>query len=108
MRSLNILKKGLLGAFGTAVLFTGAAMAHESPRDEWEEWQSAVRELRNEEMEYRRNPTRSNYRGWQDALRDERREYREYQIALARNGGRMDGRFNAGYNDGRFYNEGRT
>jgi hypothetical protein len=112
MRSLNILKKGLLTAFGAAMLFTGASyvMAQDSPRDEWEEWQSALRELRNEEMEYRRHPTRDNYRGWQDALRDERREYAEYQTALARRGGRYNAGYNDGrvYNDGRYYNDGRT
>ena len=101
MRSLNILKKGFASLFGAAVIFTGAAvvMAQDSPRDEYEEWQSAVRELRNEQREYQRNPTRSNYRGWQDALRDERREYREYQIALSRYG-RV---WNPSMNDG-FYN----
>ena len=97
MRSLDILKKGLLGAFGAAVLFTGAAMAQDSPRDEYEEWQSARRELVNEQREYQRNPSRSNYRGWQDALRDERREYREYQIALQRSGGRWNPNMNDGY-----------
>ena len=99
MRSLNILKKGFAGLFGAAVIFTGAAvvMAQDSPRDEYEEWQSARRELMNEQREYQRNPSRSNYRGWQDALRDERREYREYQIALQRSGRRWNPNMNDGY-----------
>ncbi len=102
MRSLNILKKGLAGIFGAAVLFTGAVMAQDSPRDEWEEWQSALRELRNEQREYARNPSRSNWRGLRDAQRDERREYREYQIALSRYGRAWNPNMvDPYYNDGR-------
>ena len=105
MRSLNLIKRGLTSVFGAVVVLAGTAivMAQDSPRDEYEEWQSARRELQNEQREYRRNPTRDNYRGWQDALRDERREYREYQVALSRYGGR----WNPNVND-RNYNNGRT
>lgn len=105
MRSLNILKKGFASLFGAAVILTGAAivMAQDSPRDEYEEWQSARRELINEQREYARNPSRSNLRGVRDAQRDERREYREYQIALSRYGRAWNPRMNDGY-----YNDGRT
>ena len=106
MRSINILKKGLATAFGAAVLFTGAAMAQDSPRDEYEEWQSARREMLNEQREYQRNPSRDNYRGWQEAISDERREYMEYQRALNRYGRSWNPNMNDGYynrNDG-YYN----
>ncbi len=104
MRTLNLIKRGFISFFGAAIILTGASivMAQDSPRDEYEEWQSARREVQNEQREYRRNPTRDNYRGWQDAIRDERREYAEYQAALARYGGRWNPGYNAGnYNDGR-------
>ena len=105
MRSINILKNGFASLFGAAVIFTGASivMAQDSPRDEWEEWQSARRELMNEQREYQRNPSRDNWRGLQDAIRDEQRERAEYQIALARYGGRWNP---SSYNDG-YYNNNR-
>ena len=107
MRSL--IKTGIISTFGAAVIFTGASIviAQDSPRDEYEEWQSARRELQNERQEYRRNPTRDNYRGWQEAIRDERRERAEYQRAVARYGrrwnpsDRYNDRNSDRYNDGR-------
>ena len=98
------MKRGIASVFGAVVVFTGAAivMAQDSPRDEYEEWQSARRELMNEQREYQRNPSRDNWRGLQDAIRDEQRERAEYQAALARYGGRWDPRYdNRAYNDGR-------
>ena len=110
MRSMNVLKKGFSSLFGAMVIFAGVSivMAQDSPRDEYEEWQSARRELMNEQREYQRNPTRDNWRGLQDAIRDEQRERAEYQTALARYGGRWDPRMDTRvYNDG-YYNTGRV
>jgi hypothetical protein len=89
MKFRNIYKKALISVtgFGAMLLIGGSAMAQDSPRDEYEEWQSAKREVANELREYRRNPTRDNYRGWQDAIRDEKRERAEYQIAVRNNRG---------------------
>ena len=110
MRSMNIIKKGFASMFGAMVVFAGVSvvMAQDSPRDEWEEWQSARRELMNEQREYQRNPSRDNWRGLQDAIRDEQRERAEYQIALARRGGRWDPRMNntVVFNDGRVFDDG--
>jgi len=117
---MNVLKKGVTSLFGAMVVFAGVSivMAQDSPRDEYEEWQSARRELMNEQREYQRNPTRDNWRGLQDAIRDEQRERAEYQIALARSGGRWNPGMNTSvynngyYNDGRvnggYYNDGRV
>jgi len=89
MKFENIYRKALISitGFGAVLLIGGSALAQDSPRDEYEEWMSAKRELANELREYKRNPTRDNYRGYQDALRDERREHAEYQAALRNNRG---------------------
>ncbi len=102
MRSINITKKGIIGIFASGLLLAGSSViwGQDSPRDELEEWRSAQREVRNEEREYRRNPTRDNYRGWQDAIRDEQRERAEYQRALQRRGQNANVRYNTG---SRFY-----
>lgn len=99
MNYKNIYKKALITVtgFGAVLLIGGSAFAQDSAKDEYEEWQSAKREVANELREYKRNPSRDNYRGYQDAMKDERREYSEYQTALNRNrgfGGRYGGNLN--------------
>jgi len=77
-------KKKLGIIFGAATLFAavGSAMAQDSPRDEYQEWQKAKREAAREHREYLNNPKKSNYLDWRSAQRDANREYEEYLLAI--------------------------
>ena len=83
MTRFHISKK-LSAIFGSLVMLTvvGSAMAQDSPRDEYEEWQKAKREAAREHREYLNNPKKGNYLDWRSAQRDANREYEEYLLAI--------------------------
>jgi hypothetical protein len=78
------ISKKLTALFGSLVVLTavGSAMAQDSPRDEYQEWQKAKREAAREHREYLNNPKKSNYLDWRSAQRDANREYDEYLLAI--------------------------
>jgi hypothetical protein len=84
MKSIRISKKGIGVIFGflTLAVCAGSAIAQDSPRDEWQEWQKAKREAAREHREYLNNPKKSNYLDWRSAQRDANREYEEYLLAI--------------------------
>ena len=83
MKRFHISKK--IGAiFGSLVVLAavGSAIAQDSPRDEYQEWQKAKREAAREHREYLNNPKKGNYLDWRSAQRDANREYEEYLLAI--------------------------
>jgi hypothetical protein len=83
MYSFHISKKisAILGLI-VVLVAAGSAIAQDSPRDEFEEWQKAKREAAREHREYLNNPRKGNYLDWRSAQRDANREYDEYLLAL--------------------------
>jgi hypothetical protein len=83
MYSFHISKKitAILGSI-IVLVAAGSAIAQDSPRDEFEEWQKAKREAAREHREYLNNPKKGNYLDWRSAQRDANREYDEYLLAL--------------------------
>src|SRR5687767_65204 len=71
----------ILGSI-VVLVAAGSAIAQDSPRDEWEEWQKAKREAAREHREYLNNPKKGNYLDWRSAQRDANREYEEYLLAI--------------------------
>ena len=78
------ISKRISAIFGSLVVLTavGSALAQDSPRDEYEEWQKAKREAGREHREYLNNPKKGNYLDWRSAQRDANREYEEYLLAI--------------------------
>lgn len=78
------ISKRIHAIFGSLVLLAaaGSAMAQDSPRDEYEEWQKAKREAAREHREYLNNPKKGNYLDWRSAQRDANREYDEYLLSI--------------------------
>ena len=83
MNRFHISKKmsAILGSI-VVLVGVGSAIAQDSPRDEYEEWQKAKREAAREHREYLNNPKKGNYLDWRSAQRDANREYEEYLLAI--------------------------
>ena len=96
MRSNKFMKKLLVSAAGSLVLF-GSATFVAAQRSEYNEYQEALRNEQRQCARYQRNPSRSNYNECQDARRDTREEYAKYQRELREQG---NWRYNDRYNTG--------
>jgi hypothetical protein len=91
-------------AAGAVVLFGSATFAA-AQRDEYNEYQEALRNEQRQCARYQRNPSRSNYNECMDARQDTREEYTKYQRALRQDGYRNSGYYN---NNNGYYNDGRV